>query len=514
MAQIYNRVTAINKAYSLFIIFLFSSIALPAQKNKADSLKQLLSIEKIDSNKVKLMWQLADIVNFYNTDTALLLSQQALYLAKNINYLEGQSRALGVLSNTLRRIGNYPRALEFNIEKLQLEEKGNNPRNLASVLMNIGLVYSSQQEYQKALDYCIQSDSVITRYNIEYLKHYSYLNLGDIYFHLNIFDSAYQCFNKALQIARNLNDDNFIGASQIGIANVYQKTEKYQESKNSYKAGIEYLQKVNDNENLCEAMLGLANLYKQISGYDSAAYFANASLSIAQKSGFLSKELDAAQFLSEHYKSAKNIDSAFVYINYVYTLNDSLNSKSRIRESQIISSNEQFRQIELEEARKLAKKERNQQLQLLFIGILIPGLFLLTLLLSRVKIHIRVIRTLGVVSLLFFFEYLTLWLHPTVAALTHHTPVWEILIFVAIGSILIPTHHRLEHWLIHKLIHHRIKHDINEPVSLVIQENEPVPNSDIEKDEIVKEEPGVLIEAKESIDETVVASSEIKDSVS
>ena len=53
------------------------------------------------------------------------------------------------------------------------------------------------------------------------------------------------------------------------------------------------------------------------------------------------------------------------------------------------------------------------------------------------------------------FEYLTLLLHPYVAEITHHTPVYEMLIFVTIAAILIPGHHRIEHWLIEKLIQKR-----------------------------------------------------------
>jgi hypothetical protein len=90
---------------------------------------------------------------------------------------------------------------------------------------------------------------------------------------------------------------------------------------------------------------------------------------------------------------------------------------------------------------------------------------LLTVLLSKAKIQLKVIRALGVLSLLFLFEYLTLLLHPRVAALTHHTPLYEILIFVGIAALLIPLHHRLEHWLIHKLIHSRHKKRAEKEIS-------------------------------------------------
>ncbi|MBK8310789.1 MAG: hypothetical protein IPL04_07700 [Chitinophagaceae bacterium] len=82
---------------------------------------------------------------------------------------------------------------------------------------------------------------------------------------------------------------------------------------------------------------------------------------------------------------------------------------------------------------------------------------MLTLLLSRVILSIKFIRLLGIISLLFFFEYLTLLIHPTVAKLTHHTPLYEIIILVVLAAFIIPVHHKLEHWMIHKLLHRPVK---------------------------------------------------------
>jgi tetratricopeptide (TPR) repeat protein len=364
---------------------------------------------------------------------------------------------LGILSNTFIKIGNYPRALELNIQKLKLEEKRNNPRNMASVLMNIGIVYILQEEYTEALSYITKSDSLIQKYNIEDLKYYPALNKGDIYNRLDKNDSAFAYFSKSLEVAKIMDDGDLIGTSMTGLGHTYLKMGILEQSLFHYKTGIKYLEDANDDEVLCEATLGLAKLYEAMNKYDSASIYARRSLSTAKK-GFISKELDAAEFLTEHYRKLKSIDSAFVYVNYVRSLNDTIYSKSKIRESQIISSNEQFRQLELEEIRQKEKKQRAGQLQMLLIAIFIPGFFLLTLLLSRVNVHIKLIRLLGILSLLFLFEYLTLLLHPTVAELTHHTPVYEILIFVVIAAILIPLHHKLEHWFIHKLIEHKHRH--------------------------------------------------------
>lgn len=450
------RQAALKIYFFTIALFLFASSGF-SQKTKADSISKLLKSETTDTGRVRQMWNLADIMNKYNPDSALQIAQEALYIAQKIKDQEGESRSLGILANSFMKIGNYPRALELNIQKLKLEEKRNKPRSLASVLMNIGIVYVYQEEYRKSLEYYSKADSVINKFNVTDFKYGIVLNLGDVYDRLNVSDSALIYFNKSYELAKKL-DGYKMGKSLTGLGHSYRKLGSNQQSLIKYKSGIALLQAANDDETYCEATLGLAKLYLQMGKKDSSGYYAEKSLSVAKKDGLLPLELEAAEFLTQQYKEAGNIDSAFAFMNHVHVLNDSLNSKSRVKQLQIISSNEQFRQLELKESRRLAKAERFQQLQMLFIAIFIPGLFLITLLLSRVKLHLQAIRLLGVLSLLFFFEYLTLLLHPTVAHLTNHTPIYEILIFVGIAAILIPAHHRLEHWLIHKLIHHRIKH--------------------------------------------------------
>jgi hypothetical protein len=249
-----------------------------------------------------------------------------------------------------------------------------------------------------------------------------------------------------------------MGISMTGLGHSYRKLGSNEMSSQNYRAALDYLAEANNDEIFSEAALGLASLYEKMNRGDSAEYYGKLSLETARKGKFNTAELQAVEFLSQHFQTLRRYDSAFAYSGYLKNLNDSVNSKTRIRESQIITTNEHFRQAELEEVRKQEKKKRMQQLQLLLIGIFIPGIFLLTLILSRAHMHPRIVRLLGVISLLFLFEYLTLLLHPIVAAFTHHTPVLEILIFVGVAALVIPLHHKLEHWMIHRLSHWHQQH--------------------------------------------------------
>ena len=438
------------------LILLCSSFTTFAQKQQADSLEKRLSVEMIDSNKVNLMCEIALALRTNEPEKALKLSSEALLLAKNIKYIDGQSRSLGTMAIIFRLLGNFPLALEYNLKRLKLVENTAYPEKLAGVLTNIAVVYTNQEQYKNALAYYYKADSIISHLeNIDGTKYIIALNIGDAYDKLNVNDSAFSYFTKSLNIARQLKNNYYEGASMVGIGNNYLKTEQYILSMANYKSSIVYLKQAEDDDLLCEAYLGLANLFKKLNQKDSALLYSRQSFQLAKKDGFLPRHLEAAQFLTEHFKNEKNIDSSFLYLNYVQDLNDSINSKSRIRESQVLSSNEQARQLEIAENLAIAKKERKQQLQMLFIAIFIPGFFILTLLLSRIKLHVRFIKISGVLSLLILFEYLTLLLHPYVSEITHHTPIYEMLIFVSFAAVLIPTHHRLEHWLMHWLTKNR-----------------------------------------------------------
>ena len=443
--------------WKLILCFLFClPNGLFAQKNVIDSLYQKLDNEKVDTNRVKLMCDIGYELRVNDPEKALVISNEALLLSKKIKYTVGQAKSLGTIAIIFRLIGNFPLALEYNLKRLELVEKTNNQKNFAVTLINIGFVYVNQEEYKKALEYYYKADSVLRHLDsVDDEKFIIALNMGDVYDKLKMNDSAFSYFNKSLNIARQIKNNYFEGMSMIGLGNNYLKTEQYLLAMANYKSGIVYLKEAEDDDLLCEAYLGMATLHKRLNQNDSALFYARQSFFIAEKDGFLPRHLDAAKFLSEHFKREKNIDSSFFYLNYVLNLNDSINSKSRIRESQVLSSNEQVRQLEIAANLAAAKKERKQQLQLLFIAIFIPGFFIITLLLSRIKLHVRLIKVLGVLSLLILFEFLTLLLHPYVKELTHHTPIYEMLIFVSIAAILIPTHHRVENWLIHWLTKNR-----------------------------------------------------------
>src|SRR5205085_776798 len=64
----------------------------------------------------------------------------------------------------------------------------------------------------------------------------------------------------------------------------------------------------------------------------------------------------------------------------------------------------------------------------------------------------KMIKFVGIISLLLIFEFLNLLLHPSLGVVTNHSPVLMLLAMVGIAALLVPLHHKIEKWITYKLV--------------------------------------------------------------
>src|ERR1035441_6250513 len=100
-------------------IFIISSLLLllikvNAQDNITDSLKQLLSVAKEDTNKVQILIKLGWIYQWDKPDSALMYGLKARQLSQQLNYVDGELEVAFILSEALCAKGNFSKALELD----------------------------------------------------------------------------------------------------------------------------------------------------------------------------------------------------------------------------------------------------------------------------------------------------------------------------------------------------------------------------------------------------------------
>ncbi len=141
-----------KKIIHLLPLILFTAMA-EAQLSKTNSLKQALQNEKKDTSRVLLLENLSQAYSTSKTDTSLLLAQEALALARKINFEKGEAVSLNRIGTVLSSIGNHPQALENLFEALRINEKIKNNDGIMRNLGNIANVNAELGDYREALNY-------------------------------------------------------------------------------------------------------------------------------------------------------------------------------------------------------------------------------------------------------------------------------------------------------------------------------------------------------------------------
>lgn len=144
---------------------------------------------------------------------------------------------------------------------------------------------------------------------------------------------------------------------------------------------------------------------------------------------------------------------ALRYYKLSTAMKDSIFGAENQAQIQGLTFTELERQREIDEAKQKEAEERKHNLQYAAIALGVVCFIILFFLLSHTVIaNQKLIGFFGVLALLIFFEFLNLLLHPYLGELTHHSPVLMLLIMVCVAALLVPLHHRLEHWITHKMV--------------------------------------------------------------
>ncbi len=155
--------------YNSILIILFAlanQFSLHAQTKKIDSLRIALTNCKDDTSKIKTLNTLGIQLNEINSDTAIILSNQALQMCNKLMASPEKGLRLQVKSGMITALSNlglsfsfksdYSRALDYNFKALKMAEEIGNKNKIATVIGNIGTIYFRQGNFPNALEYYLK----------------------------------------------------------------------------------------------------------------------------------------------------------------------------------------------------------------------------------------------------------------------------------------------------------------------------------------------------------------------
>jgi tetratricopeptide (TPR) repeat protein len=436
-----------KKTFLLFTVCL-NFISAYTQSNEIDSLKQLLQIEKQDTNRVLLLAELGNQLHEGNPDTAMALVLEALALSHQIGFLKGEAISLNRISNVYQVLGNYPKEMDVLLQALKINEKINNADGIERNWNNMGEVYFLEGDYRQALRYYFKAKTLAEKIDNKKSISIVLVNIGHTYYDLKIFDSAKQYTQLSYDVAYKIHYARLIGSSLYILGSIHCETGLYPLSLDYFRLSTSYLKDAKDDLTLSETFLGMAKVFVKTNQKDSAFYYSKYALALAKEKQFTKQILDASLFISHFFESEQKLDSAFIYQKLTIAANDSLFSQQKQRQLQGLAFDENLRQQEITATELKTKEERKQNLQYAGIAIALITFIILFFLLSRsIIVKTKFIEFFGVLGLLAVFEFINLFIHPYLSHATNDSPVWMLVVLIAIGALLIPLHHKLEKWI-------------------------------------------------------------------
>jgi hypothetical protein len=157
--------------------------------------------------------------------------------------------------------------------------------------------------------------------------------------------------------------------------------------------------------------------------------------------------------LYEIHKAKGNDKEALKNLEINRTSQLKRDSAAQLQQVQALSFEEDRRQMEVAAEKLKLVKERKHNLQYAAIALAVVTFIIFFFLLSHsIVANQRLIKFLGILALLIVFEFLNLLLHPVLDKVTNHQPVLMLLAMVCIAALLIPLHHKLEHWITHQMV--------------------------------------------------------------
>ncbi len=298
--------------FLLVILLGLSSVSSSlAQNNVIDSLKTKLSSALEDSNKVKLLINLAYRVQFKGKySEALEYGESALHLAEKIAFRPGQARSFEVIGAVQNMQGNYSDALKNMQRALEIALKDSLKQLIGNAYTDIGNVHRNTGEYSEAIRSALMAlhiwEQLKNKRGIADLHN----NLAIIQVDLGNYPEALKENLASLKIREELKDSENIAASHNNLGVVYEDLGNYSESLSHHRQALKFRMKKKDELGMVQSYNNIANIFNDRGEYEDALRYNLLSLEIHQKIGDKKGLGDAYNNVGITYKNLNDYSKA------------------------------------------------------------------------------------------------------------------------------------------------------------------------------------------------------------
>lgn len=249
-----------------------------AKGQKVDSLEALLTENLVDTQRMDVLIDLTDILQFQNPQQGITYGEEVVTMAIE---QRDTARWTGVLSRIgacYANLGDINKAEELWRETLALEVARNDSMGIGRQLTNIGTALDTKGDLDSAIQYHSRALEIFLRKESDVYQAIVYNNLAIDYEIKADYTQALKLYLEALERFERIGHKAGVGAVFSNIGNVYTQLQAYEEAINYLNRSQEIKREIQDLYGIGLNEHNLSTVYLRLGQLDSANVYALQSL--------------------------------------------------------------------------------------------------------------------------------------------------------------------------------------------------------------------------------------------
>lgn len=289
-----------KKLYFILKFFLVSVLVFSQNHSEVDSLKVLIQSEKDVNKKTNYLYQLGDLFEHSNHDSALYYYESARDFAQENNFKLGEAKFASHAITILNAHGDFSEALELTQEALQKYKEVNIPKEIAIAYINLGKQWRMLSDFEQASENYMLAKKIADSIADKTTQRTINNNLAAIFIDMKQYEKAEPYGLEALKLGIESGNQVHQLSPLYNLSMLYFYNRNYNQALRYINDFEKIAKEGNDDYDRVDAMIAKGLILGKLNP-DQAILYLNQGISSAKAFDFPHSEMYAYLYLGEIY---------------------------------------------------------------------------------------------------------------------------------------------------------------------------------------------------------------------
>lgn len=280
-----------------------------------------------DTTYINLLNSLGAELRFYNLDSLLILSKEALAHSESAQYKKGESMSLLGIAEYHSDRGHHPEGISHYTKALVLAEELNNPNLILRLKNNLAGEFGYLGDYAQALSGYLESIEIAKRVDDQLMLSILNENIANLYAAQKDYKQALDFYEIVKKINQGIGNEVTSAETMSNMASVYADMGKLDYAMFNINSSITVFEKHDIRDWLAFAFEIKGKTYLKQKKYKWALYWYNQSEMLHKKLDDDRGEIDLLNGMAEAHLGLKNDSISQHYALRAYKISTKINFK-------------------------------------------------------------------------------------------------------------------------------------------------------------------------------------------